>query len=457
MDGDTNNITVSGSSMPSSAGSIFHITGHDNILENLSIRESPGHGIWIGSATAGNSTANTLQHLNIYKNHDGRGIYIEGAFVDNNVISYDRIGASSNSTTCSAEVNNSMDGIATYSSDVYGTVISYNYIVCNGFGGIYLGGTTIAGKVSHNTTIEGNFIGTDGIHTGLGNALNGIESQSDVDTTIIDNVISGNTNSGISLRGASGAGIYSNRIGTNGSGNAAIPNGKDGINLDANSTANIIGSATDVTKRNIISGNGMNGVPITGGSHNNVLDGNYIGLGADGLAAIPNGEAGVAIFDSDNNALSSYGESVTPQFISGNSREGVYITSSDGTIINAKTFIGVGSDMSTARGNGLEGVKLDTGTTDSQVYSQKIVYNGGAGVAVIGDTSVGNKMLPWFVGRNGGLPIDLGNDGFTNNGDHSPPGPNGWQNFPVATLMTADGFYGQTCANCEVYVFRAVK
>ena len=264
------------------------------------------------------------------------------------------------------------------------------------------------------------------------------------------------------MRGSTRTNIYSNRIGTTASGNAAIPNGQDGIVVTYYGSTDIssaitIGSATDAAKKNIISGNTDCGVKLTGGSHDVVLDGNYIGLDVNGMTAIPNGEAGVAIINSDNNVLSTYGESTLPQFISGNSREGIYISNSMGTDINKMTFIGVAADYGTSRGNGLEGVKLDTGTTYTEIYSQKIVYNVRAGIAVVGNTSVGNVLLPWFIGRNGGLPIDLGDDGFTSNGSQVPPGPNGWQNYPVPSLMTADGFYGQTCADCEVYIFRAVN
>ena len=64
-----------------------------------------------------------------------------------------------------------------------------------------------------------------------------------------------------------------------------------------------------------------------------------------------------------------------------------------------------------------------------------IAFNGGAGVVVgsySGDQAIGNAILSNSIYGNGGLGIDLGDDGVTLNtpgGPHS--GPNDLQNFPV--------------------------
>ena len=452
VDGYPNNNILSGAGL-SAGASLIEISGNHNLLENLSISGSKGDGVQIGDFLfTGEGNYNDLNNVYIYGSA-WSGVYIHGTATGGNStrILNSHIGANSASVLCATPVNNGYDGIY-INGGADQTQIINDTVVCSLHNGIY-----IAGPGSSDTIINSSHIGTTGNNYVIGNGWNGVEDQQNTNTQISNNIISGNSQYGIYLDGSLSAKIYGNKVGTNETGDHAMANLWDGIILDVNANGTEIGSATDSSKRNIISGNGQNGVLITGGSYSNVLDGNYIGLSANGSAAIPNGNAGVAIINAGWNALSSPGDSPLPQFISGNSREGVYLCNAYANDINKRTFIGVAANMSTPMGNQLEGVKLDVATSSSEIYSQKIVYNGGAGIAVLGTTSTANYLMPWFVGRNGGLPIDLGDDGHTGNGDHVPPGPNNWQGYPVPVLMTADGFYGQTCANCIVYIYRAVN
>ena len=113
----------------------------------------------------------------------------------------------------------------------------------------------------------------------------------------------------------------------------------------------------------------------------------------------------------------------------------------------------LGDDRSAA-GNGLEGVKLDTGTAYSTIRPGIIMNNGLAGVVVVGDTTIHNSIIPQLVGANGGLPVDLGGDGHTANGTQTPPGPNNWMNYPEVNMIASGGFSGYTCPDCVVYFYR---
>jgi len=144
------------------------------------------------------------------------------------------------------------------------------------------------------------------------------------------------------------------------------------------------------------------------------------------------------------------------QFISGNTREGVYAVNTSYLIVNRATLIGVAGNGITPVGNGLEGIKLDSGTTHSFIYPGKVMYNGAAGIAVLGNDSVGNDLEPATISANAGLAIDLGNDGHTANGAHSPPGPNNWINYPVVTGTSSAGFSGSTCPNCMLVFYEAL-
>jgi hypothetical protein len=145
------------------------------------------------------------------------------------------------------------------------------------------------------------------------------------------------------------------------------------------------------------------------------------------------------------------------QYISGNTREGIYIQNSSDTFISQTNLIGVGTDNTTAIGNGMEGIMLN-GASNAYVVPGNLSHNGGAGVAVVGNTATGNLIYLLHAHGNGGLPIDLGNDGATPNGTHTPPGPNNWLGYPLITSAGGSPvtIQGTTCANCVVLIYHAI-
>ena len=117
------------------------------------------------------------------------------------------------------------------------------------------------------------------------NRIGGISSDS-------SNVISGNDRCGIYIVSyASGTEhesicanniILGNYIGTNISGTQSLGNSEQGIATGRNLNT-IIGGA-EIGARNIISGNGLDGISIYGAlGENNKIIGNYIGVAANGL------------------------------------------------------------------------------------------------------------------------------------------------------------------------------
>src|SRR5262249_29655222 len=148
---------------------------------------------------------------------------------------------------------------------------------------------------------EGNFIGTNragtaakGNHVGIsvGNAPGTVIGGT---TAGAGNVISGNSQQGVYITIGSGTTGLGNYIGTDATGTAALANGAEGVLLSTGANNNTIGG-TSAAARNVISGNTGDGVKITGGtSSNNVIEANYIGTTASGLAALPNGGQGVNI------------------------------------------------------------------------------------------------------------------------------------------------------------------
>lgn len=310
---------------------------------------------------------------------------------------------------------------------------------------------------SNNNLIQGNFIGTYSM-TNYGNSLAGVYLENANGNTLSGNVISANGWAGVWVYNSNANTIKGNKIGTNVSGTGGMANGNDGVALTNGSQENTVGGTT-LADRNIISGNTDCGIILRDSANNNTIDFNLIGLNAAGTGAIPNGLAGVCLFSGSNgNHIGSSSSGGASQYISGNTREGIYIEYSDGNFIYWSNRIGVATDNTTALGNGLQGVML-YGATNTDVFPALVAYNGGAGIAVMDNTATGNRILPQEVRNNSGLPIDLGNDGPTPNdvGD-GDSGPNGLLNYPVITSASGNPvtLYGTACANCTVYLYLAI-
>src|SRR5205085_8412033 len=139
----------------------------------------------------------------------------------------------------------------------------------------------------------------------------------------------------------------------------------------------------------------------------------FIGLNAAGTAGLGNGGAGVAIIQSPSNYIGG-DTSVVYQYVSANQSDGIYIFEANGSFIRPNNFVGVGSDIVTPLGNGTFGIRLN-GATNTSVIPLWVAHNGAAGVAVTGSLAAGNKIFFWENFGNGGLPIDLGNNGATPN------------------------------------------
>ncbi len=110
---------------------------------------------------------------------------------------------------------------------------------------------------------------------------------------ITDNVIAGNGQHGISIFSENLAAVIvsGNRIGTDATGNKALPNGKSGVHFIGNPFGNLIGPG------NVISGNTDHGVLVEGSTVllPNFIMGNVIGLGVLPTASVGNGKSGIYV------------------------------------------------------------------------------------------------------------------------------------------------------------------
>ncbi|MHB1354346.1 MAG: right-handed parallel beta-helix repeat-containing protein [Anaerolineae bacterium] len=199
-------------------------------------------------------------------------------------------------------------------------------------------GDGITIRNSSFVTVTGSVIGYKpaGVGTGQGNAQNGIRvvnsnnCQIGGRTTGSRNIISGNEYNGIYIYNSSSITVEGNYIGLDTTGTTAVPNAADGIWLSG--SYNQIGGSTSGA-RNIISGNTQKGIRLQGIGEidvtGNRIQGNYVGLNADGTAAVPNAggfSISVKAYGNLIGGRSTEGEGNT---ISGNTGNGMYITSND--------------------------------------------------------------------------------------------------------------------------------
>jgi parallel beta-helix repeat protein len=209
-------------------------------------------------------------------------------------------------------------------------------------------GIDIAGTLTRNVVVKGNYVGVNYNATDtLGNYI-GIEILGGPKHVLIGgnnltdrNIVSGNNHIGIRIGNADSNVIAGNYVGVDRTGTYALRN-YDGISVEATSRYNIIGSYVS-GGRNLVSGNVAYGIPVFGGQcNNNTIIGNYIGTDVSGSFSIPN-TYGVLFDDGACFNLLGGRKAGAGNLLSGNSGYGVFIynnsTNSDtvtGNLIGTK-------------------------------------------------------------------------------------------------------------------------
>ena len=159
-------------------------------------------------------------------------------------------------------------------------------------------------------------------------------------------------------------------------------------------------------------------------SHN-VIEGNIIGLNAQGTGVIPNSDSGVVINQADNNTIGGTAAD-SGNVISGNLLYGVLISSGGSDNAIDGNFIGTAAngDGASGLGNTADGVFLLGGnpTDQNQTVTQNIVYgnfiagNASNGIQIFGQGSTANLVSSNLIGLgvNDQADQNLGNGVFLN-------------------------------------------
>ncbi|MDB5351612.1 MAG: hypothetical protein JWN86_2859 [Planctomycetota bacterium] len=345
-------------------------------------------------------------------------------------------------------------GIASSNNTIGGTnPADRNVISGNGAAGVSFTIISGSGVISSGNLILGNFLGIDAGGTNpLGNTGPGI-SLTDVTGNTVGgmtpgarNIISSNS-TGVLISTNTGAPVANdvvlgNYIGTDVSGKQGLGNAFDGILLSGASGNTIGGVAAGAG--NVLADNQQFGIQVGGaGASKNVIQGNLIGTDVTGNTALANASSGVDINTGASGNLVGGTTTGSGNVISGNQVDGVTIENASPSNIVQGNFIGTDLTGSSKLGNGGVGVQIRTsanntvgGTTPGAANT--IAFSIGAGVVVVGTSAsaAGNAILSNSIHDNGGLGIDLGNDGVTPNTPGGPhAGPNNLQNFPIITRI----------------------
>lgn len=283
-------------------------------------------------------------------------------------------------------------------------------LVINGFNGH---GVVVQSDACFVSTC---FIGTNGAGAAaVSNSFNGVLVTS-ASNRIVNNLISGNNDSGVELRGLNARSnrIKGNRIGTDALGSLPLKNGKNGVLIAEGANRNLVGGTT-ATARNLLSGNDDAGVSITGvGSNSNVVAGNFIGLAGSGSVGIGNQFGVQIVAGASNNIIGG----LTPgsrNVISGTANgKGVQI-SDLGTTRNKVqgNFIGTDFTGNSALGQSF-GVTLESGASNNLIggtapEARNVIAGNAFGVFVVNEFTSDNKIQGNFIGTNAAGSLALGN------------------------------------------------
>ncbi len=481
-------LVVNGFVTGSLAGGIRLQTGGDNwiygnyIGVNLAgdTRVANRRGIWIDGGSSNNRIGtnadgvNDSAERNVISANVEQNIWIYQPATTGNKIMGNYIGLNAAGTAAVGTNNQTVAAVGILVQEA-----SYTVIGTDGDGqGDALEGNVISGSIlnlnltgtsnlneSHHNRISGNRIGTNADGTaGVGIQTEGVRVYVAYDNLIgtdgdgvsdelEGNLISGNIDFGVMLQqtGARNNVVAGNKIGTDISGMFAIPNGtgsspRAGIHLGGH--GNRIGTngdgVSDELERNLISGNAnvavyaiyFNNLPNPGAPPT-IIAGNWMGVNATGLAALPNNYGiGGTLFPS---AI------IRDNVISGHTIEGISTHSSNMLIIGNR--IGVGADGVTPLGNGQNGLFLSgndnviggTGSGEGNIIAHNGTVSAFFSGVRVGNTGLRNTIRGNRTYANSRLGIDLRwPDGVNlNDPGDVDTGGNNLQNFPVITFAQA--------------------
>ena len=429
---------ANGSDSVGNGGYGFSVSGNGNNLGTAAgyaervISSNNGGGIQItgGSNTVQFSYVGTTYLGAAPAGNTGTGILISGASATNNVFKQlvvassgaDGVRIASGASGNSFETNNLIGMNSTGDTPFPNIGSGISIVDSNGnFIGKAGGGNVISGNVGPGVSISGtssgNFVRANNIgirlgatavlpNTGAGVSLSG-GSNNAVGTAGIGNLISGNGAEGIKISGGTGHLVLANVIGTNPGGTAAWANAGAGVSV-TDSASLTIGQSAETATGNLISGNGGSGISVSGASSTGlIVRGNTVGTNVNGTGPVPNTLDGVTL-SSVSGATIGGSVSGEDNVIGSNGRHGVFVTGGTGHTIGTNE-IGIDGTGNVDVGNQGHGVYLN-GCSSSTVRVNLLSGNHLDGLRIEGG---GSNVV---IGQVDGVNI-TGNTAVPNDGN----------------------------------------
>ncbi len=409
-----------------------------NTLEGIAIIDGASSN-FVGGASNGSG--------NVISGNNQHGILIN-INANNNEILGNTIGLNA---AGNAPLFNSGDGVHVSASS--GTILGGPLLQRNIISGNASSGVKVT-NASSNTTIGGNFIGTDKTGTlAIGNAANGVFVDNGSTNTTIGgllpaqrNIISGNLQRGVRISGASSNFVLGNYIGTDDAGANDLGNAGLGIVLDA-------GSASNDVRLNVVSGNDGGGILVQGAATNsNILTGNHVGISANGASSLSNGRLGpgnarygITIDGATNNRVGGT-IAADRNWIGGNIGDGIVLENGANLNVIQGNWLGVNQTDSQSLPNTSHAIHLlGTGTINNSIgglfasTGNLLAYSGGSALRLEDLTSTtfsGNIFENNILRDNLGMAIDIGSVGPTLN--DGADGTSDLRDYPVLTETNVD-------------------
>ena len=308
-----------------------------------------------------------------------------------------------------------------------------HHLVLNGFDtGVY-----ITGDGAQMNSVTGCFIGTDA--TGSQEAPNnsGIAIYSSNNTiggteTGESNVISGNKVFGVLL---SGKEANNNSIIGNFIGTDA--SGTNDLGNEGHGIMLQIMPSGNEIIGNLISGNNQDGIRLTALATR--IMSNLIGTDITGTTALGNGRDGIGMWGAKNCIIGDqkHGQA---NIIAANEGIGISLSNADSNEVLGN-MLGTGKTGDEEIGNVFSGISLNSGSSDNKIGPGNIIQFNGTGIFVNLDSTLHNTISQNSISSNSGMGISNANGG----NEELPP--------PINLRISATKVTGQAPSDATVEIF----
>ncbi len=297
--------------------------------------------------------------------------------------------------------------------------------------------TVVEAATIDGYTQPGSSVNTDPIATNAivlieldGSATSGEVGLLLFPSSLVQGLVINRWTSGIQMNGGfTGSTVRGCFIGTDPTGSLAQGNG---TGISPSSPDCVVGGPLPAD-RNLVSGNDL-GIYVAGPGAE--IRGNLIGTDATGMVALPNTQSGITCASGAPATTVGGTGAGDGNVISGNNL-GIWLSQFNSPNVIQGNLIGTTADGTGPLGN-LDGIHMNVGGDANTIgglgagEANVIAYNRRAGVFVTTNGGSRNLIRGNSIHDNGGLGIDLGNDGPEfNDPQDADNGANALQNFPI--------------------------